>query len=446
MAAHAPVPDRLQAARRIAATSWPYLATAIYRLVPRPAKHERLTSLAVDKYWRLYYDPDWVESAPLGVIATRIAGHELWHLLNRHFARTDQNRPDIVNNITQDCAINSTIKQFAEAGVQFRRQTGKVAVTLSADAPGDEGIYPEKIPKQFGGPFPPNLLYEEYLALFKDPPTVTIEIHVCGSGGGKPPPSCGSGATGTPAPWDEPAPGDPDKTPNGVSAGEAKVIIKATADQVREFAAKHPGLTPGGLERWAEFVLAPPKVRWQSLLKAQVRRLYHYVSGQTDTTYSRRNSRTTSRRRRQASGRHGFILPGTRTPKPRVCAVLDTSGSMTVKDYRLALAEVLGVIKSLGASGIELLCVDTHASEFRLVKDPSRILLEGGGGTDMGVGLAKAYEDGFQLVVLLSDGYTPYSKNRPPKGTKVIICLTQPPNPNYPTPDWATVVCVADNE
>lgn len=445
---HEQVPVRIQAARRIVASTWPYLSAACFRLVPRRVTHG-LPTLAVDKWWRLYYNEEFVEKTPLGQLALAIACHELPHLLNRHMARTPLGCSADKANICQDAAINSHIQSYAEAGIAYRKMTSKTELEIK---PGDKWVYPEKVPTIVGGPWPPKLLFEQYLALWKDPPGGKGGNGQDGEGGvcnG----NCGSGADGKPRPWDLPPPGggkgDKDADSNdsdvdGVTESEAQVLVRKTAQAVQEHAQRYPGNLPGGLEEWVAFELAEPQVRWQNLVRAAVRNAYHYVSGQSEATYAKRNSRTQARWRRKP-GRRGYILPGSHDPVPRVAGVLDTSGSMGKEDHIRGLTEALGVIRTLGGQGIDLLCCDTVASEFRTVRDPSRILLSGGGGTDMPVGLAKCYEEDYRVVIVFTDGYTGWNHEPPPRGTRVVVCLTQKPDKNFPVPNWAEVVCVAEN-
>ncbi len=77
--------QRLGAARARAIKAFPYLRAAILALVP--VETPGLGTLAVDRDWRLYYDPDairtWSTSEVAGVLV-----HEVWHLLRRHAERS----------------------------------------------------------------------------------------------------------------------------------------------------------------------------------------------------------------------------------------------------------------------------------------------------------------------------------------------------------------------
>ena len=53
------MPLKLQAARLLLVRERPYLASALWSLIP--IQTPGLGTLAVDMYWRLYYDPEAIE-------------------------------------------------------------------------------------------------------------------------------------------------------------------------------------------------------------------------------------------------------------------------------------------------------------------------------------------------------------------------------------------------
>jgi predicted metal-dependent peptidase len=74
-----------------------------------------------------------------------------------------------------------------------------------------------------------------------------------------------------------------------------------------------------------------------------------------------------------------------------------------------------------------------------------QVTLLGGGGTDMGRGIQKAVEDGHELVVVLTDGYTPWPE-KPPRAT-VVVGLIHPKGERPPeAPPWAKVVPIPAGE
>ena len=78
-------PPSLVEAKKIACRRWPWAAEAIMfemATVCRPG----LGTLAVDMYWRMYYDPAFLEGKTTEEIATVVL-HELCHLVFRHHQR-----------------------------------------------------------------------------------------------------------------------------------------------------------------------------------------------------------------------------------------------------------------------------------------------------------------------------------------------------------------------
>ena len=64
---------------------YPYFATALAAL--SPVERPGLGTVAVDRYWRLYYDPAWLSGLTLDQAAHVVAAHELGHLLRDHSGR-----------------------------------------------------------------------------------------------------------------------------------------------------------------------------------------------------------------------------------------------------------------------------------------------------------------------------------------------------------------------
>lgn len=99
------LPVELQAARLRLVKDRPYLAAAAWAL--QPVSRPGLGTLAVDKWWRLYYDPAVATKWPV----ERLAGvlyHEICHLLRDHASRMEGFDPRLAN-IATDAEINDDI-------------------------------------------------------------------------------------------------------------------------------------------------------------------------------------------------------------------------------------------------------------------------------------------------------------------------------------------------
>jgi predicted metal-dependent peptidase len=109
-----------------------------------------------------------------------------------------------------------------------------------------------------------------------------------------------------------------------------------------------------------------------------------------------------------------------------------------------ALGEVTGVLRSLGVArrNLRVIACDAQAYHAQRVRKLDAIRLEGGGGTDMGAGLDAAADlrPRPNLIIVLTDGFTPW-RPAPPPGIRVVVGLM---DRRGQTPDWAETVLVGD--
>jgi len=219
---------------------------------------------------------------------------------------------------------------------------------------------------------------------------------------------CGSGCDGAPRPWDSEG--------SSVSTTHRRLIDRQVAHEIHR---RHEGRgdVPAGWVRWADQVLEPT-VDWRRALAAAVRRGLADVAGRVDFTYRKPS-------RRSASS-PDVVLPSLRQPQPKVAMVIDTSGSMADHMLGQCLAEVGGVLAGLGVARHQLrvLCCDAEAYDAQRVMAARDVTLLGGGGTDMGAGLhaAAALRPRPDLVIVLTDGMTPWPAT-PPRGIEVVVGL-----------------------
>jgi predicted metal-dependent peptidase len=199
---------------------------------------------------------------------------------------------------------------------------------------------------------------------------------------------------------------------------------------------REAGTVPAGLLRWAEAVLSP-KVDWRKMLAAELRRAVAEVSGAVDYSYRRPS------RRSAVAG--DVVLPALRRPVPEVAVVCDTSGSMSDDLLAKALAEVEGLLRAVGlARQVRVLACDTAVAPAQRVSSARQVQLVGGGGTDMGAGIAAAValRPRPAVTVVLTDGFTPWPAQAP-KGTRVVVGLLGPRAPDAPR--WARAVRVEED-
>ncbi|MFE6761458.1 VWA-like domain-containing protein [Streptomyces sp. NPDC057689] len=392
-----PVPARLPldhtkllAARYRAASERPYLATALYAL--SVVESDRVPTMGVDRHWRCYVSPAFVERTPVAELAG-VWVHEVAHLLRDHHGRAarlpaaDQRDAHRVN-VAQDCEINDDLISDGLALPEGRME-----------------------PALFG--LPNGQLFEAYLPAL--PP-------------GPPPHNCGSGAHGRPEPWELAGPDGP----SPVSATEAEALRRRTAESMRAHR-RTRGNLPEGWRRWADEVLEPT-VDWRQALAGAVREAAAWASGAVDYTYRRPSRRSAALR--------GIVLPSLRRPLPRVAVVVDTSGSMGEGELAAALGEVTGVLREVGVRGnrVSVLACDADVHAVSRVTATEQITLGGGGGTDMRVGIARALAAPERpgIVVVLTDGCTPWPDESPSCRLIAALIGTEAPQP----PSWIETVRV----
>jgi predicted metal-dependent peptidase len=384
----------MAAARVWASVRFPYLASAIFaaEVVVAPGSGE----MSVDERWRLRADPavtaDWTP-AQLGSVLV----HHVSHLLREHAerARSAAVSPDDSAAWVQaaDAEINDDL------------------VAAGLDLPGDPVL-----PSHFG--MPAWRLAEEYFAAVKGAGAVGGGKRRQGQWG-----DCGSGADGS---------GD-DGEQGGLDRWRADLVRQQVARDVLRHG-QEAGTVPAGLLRWATQALTP-QVDWRRLLAAEVRRAVAEVAGMTDYSYRRPS--------RRAAAAPGVVLPSLIRPVPEVAVICDTSGSMSDELLGMAIAEVAGLLRGLGvARSVRVLACDAAVSSVQRVTSSSQVKLAGGGGTDMGAGLAAAagLRPRPAVAVVLTDGYTPWP-GAAPKAMRVVCGLLGADGPDGPP--WARSVRIS---
>ncbi|MGD0558765.1 MAG: VWA-like domain-containing protein [Streptosporangiaceae bacterium] len=360
----------MAAARLWAATRFPYLATGIFGTQVSTAPGSG--NVCVDERWRLRADPavagNWTP-AQLGSVLV----HHVCHLLRDHAERA--------RSVPVDDADSAAWIQATDAEINDD------LVTAGLELPGEPVL-----PKDLGMPI--GKLAEEYFGASRQ-----SKSHRYGQWG-----DCGSGAHGR-----DDGTGDGEQEPEeaGLDPWRSDLLRRQVAQDVM----REPGSVPAGLRRWAAEVLTP-RVDWRRLLAAELRRAIADVAGAADYSYRRPS--------RRATAVPNIVLPALRRPVPEVAVVCDTSGSMTDGLLALALAEVEGLLRALGLS-LRLLACDAAVSSVRRVTSVRDVILTGGGGTDMGSGIAAAerLRPRPGVTVVLTDGFTPWPPFAP-KGMRVV--------------------------
>jgi predicted metal-dependent peptidase len=465
----------------------PYLSPYIYAL--NPVEKPGLGTMAVDKYGRLYYDPEWCESLTVEQGAY-VIHHEAAHLILRHCHRAPGiygDNPTAMEHRKLNIAMDLVVWEFLIAIKDFAPENGITFDWMKERWPEIEpNMTIEQIysimSEQEQPDFPPDLpvpsnndekgdgennqdvnvgmgeeveLTPEEKAednsdgdgkseTQEDGPKADgegrgkgpeVKPEDRGSGDGKDKTEGveliggGSAADGQPRDYeDEPDPNWDAFTEDRLLEAVERKIEELEED--REWVAGHPGTIPGELKRLIKQRLHPAPNPWD-VLRSTVARCIANHRGAPDYTYRRLN-------RRQQGVPEMPRLKGTQKYSPKAAVVVDTSGSMTMRCLAKALTVIKQGLRALGEVpvitcdvrvGLDVVMRSVH-EDFEFV---------GGGGTDMRIPLAYA-EDKYKpdVIVIVTDTYTPWP-DKPMKG-QLIVAATQDGN----VPRWATKVRIPD--
>jgi len=395
---------KVAAARVFAASRYPYLASALFAAKVHAAGGSGTT--AIDQAWQVHADPRVLDSMPVDDFG-RLLVHLVSHLLRDHATRAERAGVD---------GADGDPRAWNRAG----------------DAEVNDDLAPSGMVPPCAANMPANLgakdgrLAEQYYELAQ---------------GGRRQWDCGSGCDGIERPWDDKG------APGGLNDRDGEFLRLGVASEMQRSEAREPGTVPAGWVRWAERVL-PSRVDWRRALAAEVQAGIVRVAGMVDYSYRRPSRRSEST--------PSVIMPTLVRPIPDVAIVCDTSGSMTGDLLGRVLAEVEGLLQKVGLRGtnVRVLTCDAQVHSVKRVSRASQIELLGGGGTNMGEGItqALALRPRPTIVVVLTDGFTPWPTEAP-RGVKVIVGLMEvgpglgPWMHRMPAPpSWAKVVRIREED
>jgi predicted metal-dependent peptidase len=371
----------LQAARVRAAYQRAYFAPALFNLVP--VETSLIGSMAVDTYWRLYYNDKWVATHTVEENAALLL-HEVSHLLRDHEGRkrAASIRDNRRWNTAGDCEINDDL------------------TAEGLPLPGDPPL-PDKYGLKSG---------ESAEVYFNQlPKAPRPERPERTEGAPESWQDCGSGAHAERRFWELPADDGREGGVPGVDSVKAELVRREVAQRIEDMS-REGGDVSLGWRRWAHARLTP-KIDYMATIRHTVRRaLRDSTLGRYDRTYRRPH-------RRQAC--YGaFIMASFYQPRPRPGFLIDTSSSMGDSQLARAVAELGGLTRQLGyGAEVIVACCDAAVHDVRKVFTATQVELYGGGGTDIGVGLRAFIERKsapIDMLVIVTDCRTPWPKEPPP--------------------------------
>jgi predicted metal-dependent peptidase len=361
----------------------PFFATL---LLKTPVVITEDIPLAATDMKNIYFNPNFLDTLDIGGVMT-VCAHEVGHNALLHSARKEGRNHELWN-MAGDHAINLML---IDQGFSCPSSVGGGWL---AD-PKYKGWSAERIYDD---------LRQEQQAQQKKP----------GKGkGGKGSGDPGSGEGGK-RDWLH---GDLLPTPSQNAAEEAETVrrMKQNVAQAAN-AARLAGKLKGDLAQLVDEFLNP-KVPWSDLLRDYLMRVV-----KDDESWSRR------------SRRFGHVyLPARHSERMGPIVIIgDSSGSIwcSPDELKTFATEIQSVADMVQPEHIRLIWADTEVASEEVFEQgqPLKFEVKGGGGTDMRVPLKHVEQYNPEVVILLTDGYSPFDPIDPPYPL-IVCCSTEAPIP-----------------
>ena len=386
---------RLQAARLWIAANRPYYSKAVFSCPVIPAAAP--ARVGIDERWRIYANSEFLESLTVEQTAAELI-HVLNHALRDHAQRARNASVGAMTapvwNAAADCEINDDL--FEDDLIED-----------------DDWLFPETLGMS---DFMPAEHYYRHLL----DNGVSVQVHIeCGSG-------CHSHAV----------PHELDADTDALSDFDRTLLKRAVAAAVADHKKTHGTVSvPEGLARWAQQTLHP-KVNWRQQLASALRSSVHHKTGTADYTWQRPS--------RRQQPQDPVLRPAMTRPVPSITVVVDTSGSMSEHELDRALTEISAIVATIvPGDSVRVLSVDTIVHTDQHIHNTSQISLEGAGGTNMAAGIAAAAEAKPDAIVVITDGWTPWSPTRP-QGARCVIAALTDNHQLKGVPDWIQTIDMSE--
>jgi predicted metal-dependent peptidase len=199
--------------------------------------------------------------------------------------------------------------------------------------------------------------------------------------------------------------------PENLDPREIAEIERQIQQRVAQAAslARGQGQFSSDIERLVDGVLNP-RLPWQTILQEYATRVIR-----EDESWSRRDRR-----------HQDVYLPGQFGVKVgEINVVVDTSGSISSNDLNQIAAEIGEIAEAVKPERIRVVYVDTAVAGEQLFEEGETVELKprGGGGTNMRVGLKHIEQYNPIVVIMITDGDSPWPIEEPPYPL-VIVCTT----------------------
>lgn len=391
----------LRFSRAYTANLLPWFSPALFRC--NIILTEQVPVAAIDSRLNVYFNPlvitniqqEYPQNSALAQVGF-IWVHEISHILREHAQRArDLGVEPGLWNIAADLEINDARWK----GLEIPRD------------------YPAVMPRQFG--MPNGLLAEQYLPQLRSKTNSTaIIMHTWDDG---------SGAHGKARLWEV-----SQNVNENTSIEELRlnVLRQQVADKMKQL-----GKHPGSWKRWVEEILQP-KVDWRKVLRHRLKMALNISNGRKiDYSYQKMHRRQTFFQ--------PIILPSLiGDMQAEIAVVVDTSGSIGKRMLAQTITEVISLLETFrlpirvipcDAKAYAALKINHSSDYFKLTE------MTGGGGTNMNQGIeaALALKPRPDVIIVLTDGHTPWPEAIPVVPTFWGILYPQGGNiPLPPMPPW----------
>jgi predicted metal-dependent peptidase len=377
-----------------------------------PVETNDCPTLSTDKYGRLYYSKEYIESKSVPHLAIDLL-HEIGHLLGMHFDRLAKYNEYKIKYLTPE-GEEVTWATVANVGGDIEINN-RIMESISYD--GMFSKFPdvlEEVDKTFVKSdtfkFPKGQTAEEYCQLLIKKIKEKPARCVCCCGG--------SAATGKKQKWEL-----NEKSPVPKLSEQD---IEAIKRQISNNLSKTKGYLTGKWKIWLEETMekTTAKEYLDSIRRLVRTKIYSCARHHHDITYIRPNRRFS---------RSDVIYPSSIDYTPEVLVIVDTSGSMADKEIgKLVKGELDKITQTF--KPVSLIVVDSQVKKvYRNLYKISGVEFIGGGGSSLVEAFSEAEKIPHDVVIVVSDCETDWPKYyyKP-----VIVLLPKGKSKNAVIPEW----------
>ena len=386
--------------------------------IMRLTETSKVPTMAVDKYARLYVNPEFAASLSREKCCYVLL-HEVLHIILDHPNRFKKmmgegftQHQQMLCNVAADLCIQQLLSKDA----------GNIepddCVTIEGCCPGTQVPF-LSIPGLRRG-----MAYEQYAQLLMD--YVPENQQGGGGGNGKPnpldPEQSGSNSDDQQRPWEK-----PHKQATVAEAAQLESQLRNVEDSMQRHEDTKPGSTPGELRQTLKTKLHKQPDPFQVLKQIVSASVASPVGSDYETMTKRHR-----RQRYDAPRKRGIVRYA-----PDCTVIIDTSGSMCGLEAKALTVIAQGLRK---VHQPKVMCFDAAVHDKKRMSHISQFSWQGGGGTDMCAAIEMADKEKTDCIVVVTDCETGWPQKKT-RAKLVVAAVKAPSRGGWMTPPrWAKVV------